>query len=719
MHASLFLHVSASVFISSHEVPCFIRILLALLSLASCRSTLLPKLLTTTDCPTRPLVLVRPQPFIYLDLVNFPYFIGLSLVIFLFSLRLSDSLLQGKQDFSSKVHHHVSHCLPHCHLSAKHSRMSLAPYYYRPITPPEVAAGQRGHCRNYSNISNASSYYSSTFDTSPESVITNNTTPSRSPVLRHNGPTLLPKIRTQDSSLDPSTAGQSKGGHRRGSSTSNASVGSQRPPMYRCATEPVESTKLISPISNPAYSRASSVTAYPSPGLAHANLHRTKQMHSRSGSASSVDSNVLSRFGYPTYRKMPVYAVQQQTPSPAFYPQDYYPSQASNLMEPPMINLEGTFDMPIDLETISRPASVSPPPAILPSQPAYQTSSLLGYLAQPTQPINLVRHLGSGPGRGMVNHFWWDVRAVRPWDSFSFSTFSAIPDLMTLLNFQHDSSSLPNYATNASSLQTLTPGNETDLTSVITKTYFPRANAAALLTLGGPNSMALYAAPPTATANTSAPNFLANYPSDGDKTITGLPRGRVVGLAKSFDKWNTGMRREGPARKVEFLKGLAHLQKCMRDHSCRYGFIITEIELLCVRAGCDERGNPYFGYLELAETIPTKSAYDVSQFDPMEEDMPMTATLGLYFLLMLAKSTPLPGEPGSFMDVGGPGALTRQRVWPGLDLAEEERGKEGRDKWMPEPQVGEKREAKTVRGWVWPADPWSKRENPQGAKRRG
>ena len=596
--------------------------------------------------------------------------------------------------------------------------MSLAPYYYRPMTPPEVAAGQRGHCRKYSNVSNTSSHYSSTFDTSPDSIITNNTTPSRSPILRHNGPTLLPKIRTQDSSLDPSSAGQTKGGHRRGSSTSNVSVASQRPPMFRHATEPAESTTLMSPISNAPYSRASSVN--PSPGLTHANLHRTKRAHSRSGSVSSVDSSVLNRYGYPTYRQMPVYVAQQQhTPSPAFYPQEYMSCQSSNLIDPPLINLEGTFDMPIDLETISRPASVSPPPAILPSQPAYGTSSLLGYLTQPTQPINLVRHLSSGPARGMVNHFWWDVRASRPWDSFSFSTFSAIPDLMTLLNFQHDTESLPSYTGNGSTLQTLSPGNETDLTSLITKTYFPRANAAALLTLGGPNSIALYAAPASNTPFSSAPSFLANYPSDGDKTISGLPRGRVVGLAKSFDKWNTGMRREGPARKVEYLKGLAHLQKCMRDHSCRYGFIITEIELLCVRAGCDDRGMPYFGYLEVAETIPTKSAFDISDFDTAVNDVPMTATLGLYLLLMLAKSTPLPGQPGSFMDVGGPGALTRQRVWHGQDIPEEERGKEGRDKWMPEPQVGEKREAKTVRGWVLPADPWSKRENPQGSKRRG
>jgi hypothetical protein len=667
---------------------------------------------------------VRPQPFITSDPDSWSSTFLISLVfpcLFPFlSFRLSENLLQEKQAFSIQAHRHVSHVpVDAGHSPADQTRMSLAPYYYRPITPPEAAAGQRGHRRNYSNVSAASSYYSSTFDTSPESVITDNTTPSRSPVLRHNGPTLLPKIRTQDSSLNPASAGQIQGAHRRGSSTSNISVSNQRPPMYRSATVPVESTSLASPISNPAHSRASSVNPQPSPGLAHASLYRTKKAHSRAGSTSSLDSSVLSRYGYPTYRQVPVY--QQQTPSPAFYPQEYMQCQSSNLVEPPMINLEGTFDMPIDLETISRPTSMSPPPAMLPSQPAYETCSLLGYLTQPTQPINLVRHLSSGPGRGMVSHFWWDVRALRPWTDFNFTTFSAIPDLMTLLTYQHSTSSLPSYAVNGSTLQTLSPSNESDLTGLITKTYFPRANAAAVLTLGGPNSIAFYQTPTAATPTPfhSPPNFLANYPSDGDRTLSGIPRGRIVGLAKSFDKWNTGMRREGPARKVEYLKGLAHLQKCMRDHSCRYGFIITEIELLCVRTGCDERGSPYFGKLELAEAIPINRNFDASSYDANVDDIPMTATMGLYFLLMLAKSTPLPGQASSFMDVGGPGALTRQRVWNGEDIPEEERGKEGRDKWIPEPQVGEKREAKTVRGWVWPSDPWSKRENLMGGKRRG
>jgi hypothetical protein len=163
----------------------------------------------------------------------------------------------------------------------------------------------------------------------------------------------------------------------------------------------------------------------------------------------------------------------------------------------------------------------------------------------------------------------------------------------------------------------------------------------------------------------------------------------------------------------------------MREHSCRYGFIITEIELVCVRAGCDVGDDvPYFGYLEIAASIPLKTARrdaplstpisarsfsssscssfgadDLPPSDGEDSHEPMTASLALYFLLMLSKSVPLPHQPSAHLNVGGPGALTRQRILS-----------EPKDKWIPEPQIGEKRDAKWVWGWVWPFDAWHRRE---------
>ena len=87
------------------------------------------------------------------------------------------------------------------------------------------------------------------------------------------------------------------------------------------------------------------------------------------------------------------------------------------------------------------------------------------------------------------------------------------------------------------------------------------------------------------------------------------------------------------------------------------GAAITEIELVCVRAGSDKYGNPYFGYLEVTESIATKTStkFGIDADGNYTEDVPMTASLALYFLLMLAKKVALPGEWTSFMDVGGLG----------------------------------------------------------------
>jgi hypothetical protein len=86
----------------------------------------------------------------------------------------------------------------------------------------------------------------------------------------------------------------------------------------------------------------------------------------------------------------------------------------------------------------------------------------------------------------------------------------------------------------------------------------------------------------------------------------------------------------------------------------------------------------------------------------------MTASMALYFLLMLSKSVPLPYQPSAHLNVGGPGALTRQRILP-----------EPKDKWIPEPQIGERRDAKRVRGWVWPGDAWHRREGGGVPRTRG
>ena len=201
------------------------------------------------------------------------------------------------------------------------------------------------------------------------------------------------------------------------------------------------------------------------------------------------------------------------------------------------------------------------------------------------------------------------------------------------------------------------------------------------------------------------PHFLANYQNDYEKTLAGNGRGRVVGIVKTFDRWNTSMRHEMGQKRVEYLNGLSHIHRYMREHSCRYGFIITEIELVCVRLGSakastspnpdhshnhgDENGDdniPFFGFLELAPTIALKNQEG------------LTACLALWYLHMLAKDEPLPGQLGWKVEIGTPSDVTRSKVL------------QKKDSWIPEPGMAEKRQAKTIRGWVLPSDPWNRKK---------
>ncbi|KAL4979248.1 hypothetical protein BDW66DRAFT_127987, partial [Aspergillus desertorum] len=460
------------------------------------------------------------------------------------------------------------------------------------------------------------------------------------------------------------------------------------------------------------------------------------------------------KYAYPTYRQYPKCTAQPR-PSPTV---PITPATPSIMVYPPFSPdspaepATKTQGVPAQLVLPASPYGYAHVPSALCSPVGLahlvpsvcpQSTTLLSYLTGPTQAINLVRNVSVIPTRGLHDYFWWDIRNLRSWASFSLETFNSIKGLTKLLKTAIPASLAPPAVVQSTRLS---PDSEVALVSLIQDIYAPRVNAA-LAVSQGPDHLSLYSAPAPripANKNYGGPHFLANYASDTEQTTSGLPRGRLVGIAKSFDRWNTGMRNEAPHRRVEYLNGLAHLQRCMREHSCRYGFIITEIELVCVRAGCDPGDDvPYFGFLEVSAPIPTNIAAHSANADdssvehnsaayvspssptpsvdsslasqspphdhshhegyPVPEpealNVPMTASLALYFLLMLSKSVPLPSQPSSHLNVGGAGALTRQRTLP-----------EGKDKWIPEPQIGEKRDAKRVRGWVWPHDAWHRRE---------
>ncbi|KAL4885102.1 hypothetical protein BJY04DRAFT_232532 [Aspergillus karnatakaensis] len=597
--------------------------------------------------------------------------------------------------------------------------MSLGFPFYRPTTPPVVhyqeLVGQ-SHNRNASD----SSIYSN--DSSPWSAVTSATSPTvDSPPRYQHGPALLPRIRSQDVIIEPPpTAGPHR--HRRFLSNTRNPPGfvpypPRRPSIQRSVVEVSDRLAAVSSAhTSPVYASYNETTLSSPVSITPSHKRKASGKHSRSGSASSIDEETLKRYGYPTYRQIPRYTNQPQpsptapitpaTPNIMVYP-PY--SRASPAESAATKSQEAQIQIPLTLPAspygYSRVSSAQCSPVGLVHPIASvcpPSTTLLSYLTGPTQAINLVRNLLK----------------------------TAIPSNLTPPTVVQSNC--------------LSPDSEAALVSVVKDIYAPRVNAA-LAVSQGPDHLSLYTAPaPRASQNNKnygGPHFLANYSSDTEQTTSGLPRGRLVGIAKTFDRWNTGMRNEAPHRRVEYLNGLAHLQRCMREHSCRYGFIITEIELVCVRAGCDQGDDvPYFGFLEVSAPIPTNIAANpagfghrrtqsdstayaspnsptpsidsslASQSPPQEHELyhhpsaealnvPMTASLALYFLLMLSKSVPLPSQPSSHLNVGGPGALTRQRTLP-----------EGKDKWIPEPQIGEKRDAKRVRGWIWPHDAWHRRE---------
>ena len=588
--------------------------------------------------------------------------------------------------------------------------------YHRQTTPPSatfsympgsVGSSIDGACYSH--------------DSSPDSINTCTTSPPRSPIRQH-GPLLLPKVRTQDQIPEP-TGGPVR--HRRTTSSSSISYAQSFNPysrpnsMIRRGSSPFAHSALASPASACSYdlgmtSTLNSPISFTSsevrrPSLASHSRSRSAngyRGHSRAGSAGSIDESVISRFGFPTYRNMPSYVTSSSQPSlnlVTSLPSAPLPSLFSGIEETSYPSSRPEFTIP---EYESAPAVQYPFTTEVgfdSFQPPTPTSSLLDYLTCTNPSPGLVRRVTS-VSRGIHNHFWWDIRNLRAWDDFNISTITALPSVLPLLEVPVPATYLP-----VPSRQNIQPENEAQLHDIINNHYATKINAA-LKVAQGSTHMSMRAIKPVLGAR-AQPEFISNYNTDYEKTIFGDSRGRVVGLVKCYDQWNTGMRGESPPKQVLYLQGLAHLHRVMREHGCRYGFIMTEIELLCVRAGgastvldpttvnAPQTGIPIFGYLELSPPIRLST----TGLHPEDGSIQMTAGIALWYLHMLAKENPFNGMGTWRMEVGGPAALTRQNFLE-------------KDVWVPKPNLSEKREAKRARGWVWPEEPLSKRECGRGKR---
>lgn len=323
----------------------------------------------------------------------------------------------------------------------------------------------------------------------------------------------------------------------------------------------------------------------------------------------------------------------------------------------------------------------------------YTETSILDYLTAPNPTPSLTQRTVEG-NRSQNTHYWYDIRNVSSWADFNVGTISSIPGLLDLLQVKVTARDLP--PPGRVNLNPETPGQLADMCANF---HAVKVNAALKLAQGD-RHMAMRTLKATAGAK---PEFVSNYQSESEKTIYGDGRGRVIGIVKCYDQWNSGMRNGSPGDKVKYLQSLSYLQRFMREHECRYGFIMTEIELVCVRAGGppDTKTNvPLFGFMEVADPVRV-ATHGTSE----NGNLQMTTGLALWYLHMLAKEQTFPGQYHWKIDVGPPAQLTRQNHLP-------------RDQWMPKPNLSETREAKRIRGWIWPNEALHKRECGRGRRNR-
>ncbi|CAK7216743.1 hypothetical protein SBRCBS47491_002931 [Sporothrix bragantina] len=381
--------------------------------------------------------------------------------------------------------------------------------------------------------------------------------------------------------------------------------------------------------------------------------------------------------------------------------QQYMPRAPSPLSvgsaSPEPVALPDPLSIPVSVPVITAtPPSATSAPAV--SGP---TSSLVTYLTSANPAPALVRTISFPLRDPGIKHYWWDVRQVRPWSAFSMANLAALPGATSVLSCPVPVSLLP---TPHASSRSIHPETESELHGLCAAHYLPRVNAA--LALSSPRPIQLTSSSTTSAYGEFFVGHAAGDSAPAAALFGGKPTARVVGLVKSFDRFNTGMRGEGNIKRVEYLRGLAHLHYLMREHSCRYGFIMTEIELVLVRNGTES--TPFFGQLEVTSVPLAKTANDSEggNNDDNLSSTPLTACLALWGLSMLASdemAAAAVASPGNDLlcshttHIGAPAEGTRRKAAP-------------RDTWMPQPQLAEKRAAKRARGWILPEDAVGRKE---------
>ena len=320
-------------------------------------------------------------------------------------------------------------------------------------------------------------------------------------------------------------------------------------------------------------------------------------------------------------------------------------------------------------------------------------TTLLRYLGLLNPAPHKIKRIGDGDLPG--NKIWFfDVRNVRCWSDFKLETMLGVPELRSLLLREVLCDDLPTPLP-----VTKKPATEQHLRLAYRDYYGVMLNAALKSSMAQP-TLQMY-------SRHGGPSLTTpDFTSSTSHELSPAGNNRVVGLILPHLQWKTEMRVGDANERIQYLHGLARLQHLLRENNCRYGFIITEIELVCARYGGNdtiydaEREQtqtkfssshitsshhiPIFGFFEVTDSIPLR----YNNTNPYGR-LTMTAGLALWYLHMQAQDQALPGHEHWKIQVGAPAALTRQKHLP-------------RDPWTPKINEREKRWARLYRGFGLP-----------------
>jgi hypothetical protein len=335
------------------------------------------------------------------------------------------------------------------------------------------------------------------------------------------------------------------------------------------------------------------------------------------------------------------------------------------------------------------------------------TTTLLEYLSLPN-PLPSIAERVARFGPTSDTHFWFDVRSIHTWSDFNVETMVGTPELWNLLRSELSNTALP------ISIES------SDTNGLSHNAYHNHFGAKLNAVLDACNY-------PTSDPYMK-PDFVSNYANNkatACESFKPAEFGRIIGIVMCHKQWSSSMRNGKPSQQVGYRDGLSRLQHVLRTNGYRYGFIMTEHELVCVRHGGNdqiyESSKPavsnitwtppadtsidsitIFGYVEVSEPIlmSTHTQQQEDQDKGQQQKIKMTIGLALWYLNMLSLDTPLPKQydwklvpTSSAMEdsdnVTAVATMTRLKYL-------------NRDANSPRTTIREARLARRRRGWFWP-----------------